>query len=129
MLWFTPRAILQIEMDLNEMDDQVRDGFLSNLSTAVTNAIQAIRERLPEMPEFLRPFTQSSLPFAANLAEDEDWIYQNRLMLLTITITITVRITHSFAQWVVCLLTFILKYKICLFLQVLEHTYDIFNKI
>jgi hypothetical protein len=59
-------------MDLNEMDDKVRDGFLSNLSAALTNAIEAIRERLPEMPEFLRPATQPSLPFAANLAEDED---------------------------------------------------------
>lgn len=59
-------------MDLSEMDDKVRDGFLSNLSTALTNAIESIRERLPAVPEFLRPSTQPSLPFAANLAEDED---------------------------------------------------------
>jgi hypothetical protein len=59
-------------MDLNEMDDKERDGFLSNLTVSLTNAIEKIREMLPAMPEFLRPSTQPSLPFAANLAEDED---------------------------------------------------------
>jgi len=59
-------------MDLLEMDDKTRDGFLSNLSAAITNAIESIRERLPSIPNLLnnRP-TEASNIIAAALAEDD----------------------------------------------------------
>jgi predicted ATP-grasp superfamily ATP-dependent carboligase len=62
-------------MDLYEMDDlKTRDGFLSNLSAAVTNAIETIRQRLPQLPSILKPSNGSGGNIqAANLfAEDDD---------------------------------------------------------
>ncbi|CAB3367175.1 Hypothetical predicted protein [Cloeon dipterum] len=39
-----------IEIELRGMESGARDGFLSNLSTAIALALQAIAERLPEVP-------------------------------------------------------------------------------